>query len=95
MGEGNGYGCAACNRRYPQSLLKACVDQFDYACRLTTGEIVYFTNATIHGDYCTLDGLNSTIHDRDPQKTLPHPFPRGLDVKLSEIVWCGDAPAGS
>lgn len=74
--------------------MKAVTDQFDYVCKLSTGETLYFTSATINGDFCTLDGLGHTTHS-DSKRDLPHPFPRGLEVRISEIVWCADAPAGS
>ena len=92
--EGTEFGCVNCNKRYPQSLLKACGDQFDYACKLTTGEIISFGNATIRGEYCTLN-VNPASHMHDGPSNLPHPFPRGIEVKISEIVWCADAPNGS
>jgi hypothetical protein len=88
--------CQECAQRYPPSLLKACCDQFDYACKLTSGEIIYFTKATISGEYCALEGLEASkqLSTRREQK-LPHPFPRGLDVRVSDILWCADAPEGS
>ena len=88
------YGCPACTQRYPPSLLKACCDEFEYVCRLSTGETIYFTKATISGDYCTLDGLDPSKQLSDNKQQLPNPFPRGLDVRLSGIVWCADAPNG-
>jgi hypothetical protein len=85
--------CAECQWRYPASLLKATVDQFDYACRLRTGEVIRFEQATIQGDFVTLHETRSVGTD-DPED-LPYPFPRGLDVRIADIVWCADAPEGS
>ncbi|MBY0506447.1 MAG: hypothetical protein K2X03_21190 [Bryobacteraceae bacterium] len=87
--------CERCSNIYPPSLLKACMDQFDYVCKLTTGDVIYFTHAKIHGDHCTLDGLAAAANFSHAKSNLPHMFPRGLDVRISEIVWCADAPAGS
>jgi hypothetical protein len=90
-----GPACPACIERYPPSLLKACCDEFEYACKLTSGEIVYFTKATISGEYCTLGGMEGSKQLSHTDQKLPHPFPRGLDVRVSGILWCADAPNGS
>ena len=85
-------GCEVCLERIPPSLIKACGDPFDYALKLRTGEIIFFESASIHGKFATLKIVD------DPstgQRTTPMPFPRGLDVRLSDIVWCADAPYGS
>lgn len=87
-------GCAPCQARLPASVIKACCDPFDYALRLRTGEIVRFEQARVLGDYVHLTGQGSA----DGQATfdgLAFPFPRGLDVRLDDIVWCADAPEGS
>ena len=78
--------CEACKAKYPPSLLKAVQDPFNYACRLDTGEVINFESATIAGDYCTLEGI---------QQPAARLFERGLDVRVSAIVWCADAPDGS
>jgi len=91
------YACPDCARKYPRSLLKAVSDPFDYALKLRTGEIIRFTQASISGDYATLYG-DSLSYERpldNEDNNLPYPFPRGLDVRVSDIVWCADAPAGS
>ena len=93
--EPEGFACPECAKLYPPSLLKACCDEFEYACRLATGETVYFTHATISGDYCTLIGVESAAQLTYADQKLPHPFPRGLEVRVSSIVWCADAPNGS
>lgn len=91
----DGFVCPECTRRYPPSLLKACCDDFEYVCKLTSGEVIYFTKATISGEYCTLEGLESSKQLSYTDQKLPHPFPRGLDVRVSGILWCADAPNGS
>jgi hypothetical protein len=82
--------CKTCQRRYPPSLIKASLDEYDYACRLVTGEIIRFTSAAIHGDYVTL-GVNT----EEQERPLPFTFDRGIDVRIKDIVWCADAPNGS
>lgn len=90
LGADWGNACAECSERYPPSLIKACSDQpFDYAMLLRTGQVIRFEGAEIHGAYATL-----TL-DCETQARLPFPFPRGLDVRISDIVWCADAPNGS
>jgi hypothetical protein len=86
--------CIHCQRTYPPALIKAVGDPFDYALRLVTGEIFRFTSATIHGEYVTLEGFGGSTGETLPQK-MAYPFPRGLDVRVSAIVWCADAPEGS
>lgn len=88
----SGPACTYCERRYPNALLKACFDQpFDYALRLRTGETWRFSGARIRGMFVTLTfdrlqraGLESTF-----------PFPRGVDVRVDDILWVADAPEGS
>lgn len=85
--------CAPCKRTLPPSLMKATYDAFTYALRLRTGEIIAFREAKIHGEFVTLildeNGRNDSRHYND------FSFERGLDVRLSDIVWCADAPDGS
>lgn len=77
-----------------KALAKAIHDPFDYALRLRTGEIVAFEFAEI----IDKDWVRLTLkpHNNQPPKTrLPFPAPRGIDVRLSDIVWVMDAPEGS
>ena len=101
--ESDGYAsdgvCDVCRRFYPPSLLKAAQDYFEYALRLSSGEIIRFNSAEICGDYVTLYGGDGSYDSRSladcVQPSQPFIFDRGLDVRLSEIVWCADAPNGS
>ena len=83
--------CEDCHRRYPPALLKACYDVFEYAARLTTGELVLFSKATIHGDYATL-AIFHDLYEEQGLGQLPCQCPRGLEVRVDQIVWCADAP---
>lgn len=78
-----------------EDLAKACLDdEFDYALKLRTGEVVRFVGARL---------LNENwIHirlDTDKKWDTPNPFPfkadRGVDIRISDIVWVMDAPDGS
>ena len=76
------------------------MDYFEYALRLSSGEIIRFHSAKIYGDYVTLSGGDGGYDSRslaacEQDPSLPFSFERGLDVRLSEIVWCADAPNGS
>jgi hypothetical protein len=86
--------CPVCQDRYPPSLLKAAGDAFDYALRLRTGEVIRFETAEIHGAFATLRGTDHWVEDHGRSR-LPYPCPRGLDVRVDDIVWCADAPNGS
>jgi hypothetical protein len=90
-------GCPSCQKRYPSSLLKACIDHpFDYALKLVTGEIMCFTRASIHGEYVHLSMENHPIAQHpECLQHLPFVFDRGVDVRADAIVWCADAPQGS
>lgn len=78
--------CAECALRYPNSLIKACVDEFSYALRLRSGDIIRFAFAEIHGEFVTVSSPFGT------ERGNVFPFPRGVDVRISDIVWCADDP---
>lgn len=84
------------------ALAKACMDApFDYALRLKSGEVIDFSGATIVGP----DWIHLYVKPADeqrvnqipgvPAKGLIHLAERGMDVRISEIVWVMDAPMGS
>jgi hypothetical protein len=87
--------CPSCAPLYPHSLLKASFDPFDYALRLRTGEVIYFQECSFRGDWVCLTVHKCPYQAAHDMSTLRHPFERGLDVRLSDIVWCADAPEGS
>jgi hypothetical protein len=91
--------CQKCAGLYPPSLLKAAEDYFEYALRLQTGEIIFFRQAEIHGNYVRLHMDGEPKCDSqcftDDNPTLPFIFARGIDIRLQSIVWCADAPNGS
>jgi len=84
---------------YPPTLVKALGDHFTYALMLKTGQIISFVEAEFistswvrlrqpqfHADMGELH-LCSSFETAE--------FERGLEVRVSEIVWCVDAPNGS
>ena len=87
--------CPVCARSYPASLLKAACDPFDYALRLTTGEVIYFETCGFHGEWVHLTVHRCPYQHSHDMTSIVHPFERGLDIRLTAIVWCADAPEGS
>ncbi len=87
--------CPDCVGSLPASLIKAACDPFDYVLGLCTGVVIHFHRAEILGEWATLH-TGRTIYDvPGTVQTLPYPFERGMDVRISDIVWCADAPFGS
>lgn len=94
--------CANCKAKYPDSLMKACGDDFDYAMGLRDGTIFRFESAEICGDWVHLDAIMEFALPNRPEAVHTTPelpaqwnFERGVDVRISDIVWCVDAPQGS
>ena len=85
--------CPECKAQYPPSLLKAVLDPFDYALGLKNGAVIRFGSAVLNGAFVTLtrNGL-SPEHMSDE---IGYILDRGIDVRVSEILWCADAPDGS
>jgi hypothetical protein len=85
--------CDDCKGKFPDSLLKACGDPFTYAMRLRTGEVIVFSEARIDGEFCHISGNGEA--EAEWRNEIPFEHPRGIDVRISDIVWCCDAPNGS
>ena len=67
-------------------LCKAQYDPFEYALGLVTGETIYFESAKAvgNGEWLHLSGLrNQDTSDMDDRE-------RGVDVRISAIVWIRD-----
>lgn len=77
----------------PNALTKACSDPFDYVIGLRDGNIIRFEAAEVQQNrkWVKLTGITEVKMPEgwDCQ------FPRGIDVRISDIVWVADAPAGS
>lgn len=81
--------------KWPPALVKAIGDPFDYALRLTTGEVWRFREATyLSPDWVRIEEFDDS-NTADDQALPVMPFHRGVDVRVSEIVWVADAPHGS
>src|SRR5215210_4834005 len=77
---------------WPDALIKATLDNFEYVLKLRTGEIIPFTSA----DACVAPGwVRLQIDSTDELHQMPFPFSSGLDVRVADIVWVADAPSGS
>lgn len=96
-------GCRECLERYGRFLLKANIDPFFYLARLEGGEVVFFEECIIEGDWILLipSGGLSDHGEGFASMTLTSPnglrcsCPRGISVKVEQIVWVADAPFGS
>lgn len=95
---GNIMLCHSCTYLYPPALLKAMEDPFYYALGLRNGEVIFFECVeSVRGEWVTVRLLGAPGEWAERCKTpsqLP-PCPRGIDIRLSEIVWAADAPFGS
>jgi hypothetical protein len=94
-GDGDWAGlCRSCVGRYPPSLIKASTDPFDYALGLRTGEVIRFHTCVLGPEWVHI--VTQDAYSPQPDRcALPYPMDRGVDVRLSDIAWCADAPEGS
>jgi hypothetical protein len=76
---------------WPEALVKALYDYFDYAARVRGLGVVRFREAEDLGHgWVRLKDLFWT--DDDPASAgLPYSFERGVDVRVSDVMWCADA----
>ena len=76
----------------PTALGKSMEDQFDYAMKLRTGEVLRFERAEDLGG----GWVRVHFHEDGNEFHIDYfPAPRGVDVRVSEIIWVIDAPIGS
>ncbi len=76
------------------ALAKACQDEFDYALRLRTGEVIYFSSAEVIGSGW-VNIILKPMDEQPKQNRVAYPADRGMDIRISDIVWVMDAPNGS
>lgn len=72
------------------ALAKSCEDPFMYALKLRTGEVIEYESAEVlaNENWLKLKGIMQT-------NSQPFLADRGMDVRISDIVWVMDAPHGS
>lgn len=88
--------CPSCAGNYPESLLKACHDEFDYALMVQGGSVFRFRRAQLQGRFVHLSGVfEVNFMPVDGERYKGYSFDRGVDVRLADILWCADAPEGS
>lgn len=86
------------NYGWPPALVKATSDHFCYALGLRSGDIIEFTDAkVISNDWVhleTMAGSDFEAYLQFGQSRLSGQsvFGRGIDVRVSEIVWVADSP---
>lgn len=76
-------------------LAKASTDNFDYAIGLVDGSVFRFCEARLVKGSLMIDlhdarRVSPTDHDEDLCV-----YPRGVEVRISSIIWATDAPMGS
>lgn len=85
----------------PEMLSKAILDYFDYAIGLRDGTRIHFHDAELSKTEGWIRLIDITeFHARGEdcrtRDALPDRlYPRGMDVRISDIIWCADAPTGS
>lgn len=101
-----GHFCWDCRNKYPDTLLKAMVDPFEYLIVTKSGLSIYFHEIRefIGGEWLFLVSRDyrdpDAGHDRDGVEVYggdfgDNPFQRGVRVRYSEVVLIVDAPNGS
>jgi len=85
---------------WPTALRKAVWDPFDYACCLRSGLVIFFESASSHkGGWVHLAGIKGQsgpgVKVATSWTSDAFTFERGIDVRLTDIVWVADAPYGS
>ena len=87
---------------WPPALIKAVNDPFDYAMKLKDGTTIFFEYVEPNGKHnewvwVRLSDLHrgGDVYARSFNHTVKIGQDRGLEVRLSEIVWVADAPFGS
>lgn len=82
------------------TLVKALHNPFAYAMGLRNGQTLWFESACLSPDGLWVHLLRresglmvgGDAQARLPLQLLPVPFERGIDVRISDIVWVADAP---
>jgi hypothetical protein len=75
----------------PPSLARALVESDEYALCLRTGEVVRFTRAERQGAFVVLYAPSGLPADPRLADSMAA-FPYGLEVRISDIVWCARGP---
>jgi hypothetical protein len=85
------------DRELPPALVKALHDSFDYALGLRNGQVIHFYEAHLSesGKWVQLIGFGDEYSHSIEMSGVDYTFPRGLYVRLSDIMWVADAPNGS
>jgi hypothetical protein len=83
----------------PPALVKAIFDPFDYVLGLRDGRIIHFQEAKLCGSnkWVNLFGNGHGFKNEGAIEVtgIDHEFPRGINVRISDIMWVADAPNGS
>ena len=90
---------ACVEQNMPRAVEKALHDPFDYALMLKNGTLIRFQEASMvrDTDWVRLSWEDDGVFgvQKESRRPIPFPCPRGIDVRISEILWVADAPGGS
>lgn len=81
---------------WPPALAKATLDPFQYAVQVRDVGVIVFESAEPVGTgwvRLLAGGDRGFSQEDSPQPG--YPCPRGIEVRLADIVWAADAPHGS
>jgi len=78
----------------PPSLVRALGETAEYALRLRTGELIRFVRAERHGAFVVLQAPSGSPAEPGLAGGLEI-FPNGVEVRISDIVWCASGTIGS
>ena len=75
---------------WPDALIKACCDVFEFELQLRTGTVIRFS----HARPVNREWVHIVLDDVDQKHSMSR-CPRGIDVRVADIVYVADAPDGS
>jgi len=82
-------------RGWPPVLIKATMDEgWHYAVGLSSGAVIFFGGARIAGEFAHLTDVERIVGIGVAGPSIES-TERGLDIRVSSIVWAIDAPHGS
>lgn len=77
----------------PWPLVKASLDYFTYVVGLRTGDIIEFHCCEFDEDHVWVTLQDIISHNLfEPEHAMP--FPRGIAVRIVDVLWAADAPRG-
>jgi hypothetical protein len=85
----HGAFCEGCKAIFGSHLATSLCDEFDYVIYLKNGMEICCHRISLNGEWLEIGAEGLKV------SASPFSFPRGLQVRLSEVVLVADAPDGS